>query len=155
MPDEVAPTVARVQRRVQEDRDEDAAFRIVEDPGHDDSNQYCHNNHERHLHDHRYKPDFLIKNLSRNKEERQVPQGPQWTDHQRSPPCPEALLQVGNGLARPASFFPDLNSKGNNQDVWQERCEVQWPLLDESSPWCYPQEDTRERQLEQGHANEH
>ena len=43
MPDEVAPTVARIQRRVQEDRDEDAAFRIVEDPGHDDSNQYCHN----------------------------------------------------------------------------------------------------------------
>src|SRR5258708_6411083 len=82
MRDVGASTVARIQRRVQEDRDEDAAFRVVEDPGHDNSGQDCHNDQDPHIHDHRADPDFTLEKLPRNKEERQVKQSPQWTEHQ-------------------------------------------------------------------------
>jgi hypothetical protein len=54
-----------------------------------------------------------------------------------------------------ASFFPDLHCQKDDQDLWQVGREEEWPLLDESRQWCYPQEDTRERQLEQGHAYEY
>src|SRR5947209_3590235 len=43
MRDVGAPTIASIQGRVQEDRDEDAGLRVVEDPGHDHSGQYCYN----------------------------------------------------------------------------------------------------------------
>src|SRR5215469_18020294 len=84
MRDVGARTIARIQGRVQEDRDEDAVLRVVEDPGHDHSGWYCYNDQEHHLHDYGDGPDLTWKNLAWNKEERQVPQGPQWTDHKAS-----------------------------------------------------------------------
>src|SRR5438876_10608 len=84
-----------------------------------------------------------------------MPQSPERTKDKSRAQCPEALLQIGHCIARPAPFFPDLHSNSNDQDVWQECRKVQRPLLDQSRQWCYPQEDTRAHKLEQGHANEY
>ena len=130
MRDVVTGTIARIQCRVQEDRDKDTAFGVVEDPGHDDPGQDCQNDQKPHLHKHGDRIDFLIENLPRDKEERQVKQGPQWTEHQAGAPSPEALLQVGNREARPAPFFPDLYGNTNDQDVWQVHREEEWPVLE-------------------------
>src|SRR6266567_4403517 len=149
MRDVGASTVARIERRAEEDRDENAALRIVANTGHDNSDQ------ERHRHDHRTDPDFTLENLPRNNEERQVKQSPQWTEHEASPPRPKALLQGGNREARPAPFFPDLYGNTNDQNLWQVHREEERPVLEKRHERSPARKDACKCKLDQGHAGEH